>query len=238
LTAKEDIYEKDRADNEKSDVHEGAEDTKIPPVEGRLKDKDSLEPMPDVLMSPDAEATMDDAKDLPLRGAHGRQPSLSLQSKMRSSSFRKSSISHGAASPPIVNFKVSALPPLSPDCDSVHEVFRKQAVRLDELERDNRRLEKELEEVNARRKKSEEQLEDLREASVDVVELKDRLQKSEHQAADVERLVGYTHLTLSCNSNSQHSNFADRKLRSLRCSVRDRTSNQSHIAVVSPFQDH
>jgi DNA repair exonuclease SbcCD ATPase subunit len=145
--------------------------------------------MPDAPGSLESETTQENTKELLSRGAHSRQPSISLQSKMRSSSFRNSSISHGAASPPIAAFK-SALPPLSPDDDSIHEVFRKQASRLEELERDNKRLEKQLEDANARRKKSEEQLEDLREASVEVVELKDRLEKAEQQATEINKLVG------------------------------------------------
>ncbi|KAN0083512.1 hypothetical protein V8E54_002600 [Elaphomyces granulatus] len=145
----------------------------------------ATEPMPDAPTSLGDENVI----ELPMRSPHDREPSLSLQSKMRSSSFRKTSISHGATSPPpVASLKSPPLPPLNPDGDSVHEVFRKQAARLDELEKDNRRLEKELEDANARRRRTEEQLEDLRDTSVEVVELKDKLGKAEEKTAEIEKL--------------------------------------------------
>ncbi|KAF5854872.1 hypothetical protein ETB97_010946 [Aspergillus alliaceus] len=125
----------------------------------------------------------------PAKHGHGRQPSLSIQSKMRSSSFRKGSVSQGSASPsPSAMLKSPALPPLTADGESVHEVYRKQAGRIEEVERENRRLEKELEEVMGRWKKTEEQLEDMREASVDVVELRGKLEKAEVVVGEVEGL--------------------------------------------------
>lgn len=77
------------------------------------------------------------------------------------------------------------------------EVFRKQALRLEELERENRRLERELEDVGARWKKSEEKLEDLRDASGELVEVRDRLGRAEKRAEEVERLVSVLVLFLS-----------------------------------------
>ncbi|PIG87709.1 M protein repeat protein [Aspergillus arachidicola] len=120
---------------------------------------------------------------------HGRQPSLSIQSKMRSSSFRKGSVSQGSASPsPSAMLKSPSLPPLTADGESVHEVYRKQAGRIEEVEKENRRLEKELEEATNRWKKTEEQLEEFREASVDVAELKEKLAKAEEKVGEVEEL--------------------------------------------------
>ncbi|KMU75821.1 hypothetical protein CISG_05218 [Coccidioides immitis RMSCC 3703] len=86
----------------------------------------------------------------------------------------------GVKSPP--------LPPLSPDGNTAPELFRKQALRLEELERENKRLEQELETADARWKKSEEQLEDLREANTETVELKERLVTAEKKAEYVEKL--------------------------------------------------
>ncbi|PKY05074.1 hypothetical protein P168DRAFT_268023 [Aspergillus campestris IBT 28561] len=158
-----------------------------------------VEPMPDaptdVPTSPSPGADPQPASKLeaPSGGAHGRQPSLSIQSKMRSSSFRKNSVSQGSnnnnlAQSPSTTIKSPSLPPLSADGDSVHEVYKKQASRIEDLEKDNKRLEKELEEASGRWRKTEEQLEDLREASVDVAELKDKLAKAEQKAGDVEEL--------------------------------------------------
>lgn len=180
---------------EKPDEPEKHDELEKPDEEKREDKSDketATEPMLDAPTSPGPDAT--DVKELPSRGAHARQPSLSAQSKMRSSSFRKSSISQGApAASSLGSLKSPPLPPLSPDTEHVHEVFRKQAARLEELEKENKRLERELEDANARRLKSEEQLEDLREASVEVVELKDRLEKAEKQVAEIEKLVRYTY---------------------------------------------
>jgi archaellum component FlaC len=78
----------------------------------------------------------------------------------------------------------------------VHEVYRKQAGRIEELERENKRLEKEVEDVTGRFKKTEDQLEDLREASVDVAELRERLRVAEGKVGGVEELVCFIHLSL------------------------------------------
>ncbi|KAM5475532.1 hypothetical protein MauCBS54593_001223 [Microsporum audouinii] len=117
---------------------------------------------------------------------HGRQPSISVQSKLRSSSFRQdsklpgvSTSSSGIKSPTL---------PLSPDGSTAPEMFRKQAIRLEELEKENKRLEKEVEMTSAKWKKSEEQLDDLREASTETIELKAKLAKAEMQAEEVEKL--------------------------------------------------
>ncbi|KAG0154262.1 hypothetical protein PDIDSM_1642 [Penicillium digitatum] len=149
------------------------------------------EPMPPAPTSPDPEA-----EPLPVRldtprAGHGRQPSLSIQSKMRSSSFRKTSISHGSTSPsPSAALKSPAqsLPPLTGDGESVHEVFRKQSTKIEELEKENKRLEKELSDETMRWRKTEEQVEDLREASVDGVVLREQLKKAEEKVASIESM--------------------------------------------------
>lgn len=149
--------------------------------------------MPEAPTSPGPEADPGSVKEDTVSDARRRQPSLSVQSKMRSSSFRKSSVSYGSSSPnPLATIKSPPLPPLTPDGDSVQEVYRKQASRIEELEKENKKLEKDLEEANGRWKKTEEQLEDLREASVDVEELKDKLNKAEEKASEIDKLVsGY-----------------------------------------------
>ncbi|KAG4031793.1 hypothetical protein MFRU_008g01520 [Monilinia fructicola] len=83
---------------------------------------------------------------------HGRSPSLSVQSKLRSSSFRQAS---GPLSPEIA---------FSPSGDTAPDIYRKQALRIEDLERENRRLSKEAVDSEKRWKKAEEELEDLREA--------------------------------------------------------------------------
>ncbi|CEJ56554.1 hypothetical protein PMG11_02757 [Penicillium brasilianum] len=148
-----------------------------------------VEPMPPAPTSPGPETESQPARlDTP-RAGHGRQPSLSIQSKMRSSSFRKTSISQGSApSPSALKTSPQPLPPLTGDGDSVHEVFRKQSTKIEELERDNKRLEKELSDATTRWRKTEDQLEDLREASVDGAELRERLKQAEEKVASIEAL--------------------------------------------------
>ncbi|KAJ5924320.1 hypothetical protein N7466_008507 [Penicillium verhagenii] len=149
-----------------------------------------VEPMPPAPGSPDPDAEPQPARlDTP-RAGHTRAPSLSIQSKMRSSSFRKTSVSQGSHSPSPINFKSPppSLPPLTGDGDSVHEVFRKQSMRIEELEKDNKRMENELGDATARWRKTEDQLEDLREASVDGAELREKLKDAEEKAAGIESL--------------------------------------------------
>lgn len=151
-----------------------------------------VEPMPPAPTSPGPETEAQSARlDTP-RAGHTRQPSLSIQSKMRSSSFRKTSVSHGSPSPsPAATLKSppQSLPPLTGDGESAHEVFQKQSTRISELEKDNKRMEKELADATSRWRKTEDQLEDLRESSVDVPELKEQLKKAEEKAASIETLV-------------------------------------------------
>ena len=100
---------------------------------------------------------------------------------MRSSSFRRSSASQGS--------KSSTLPPLSGEEGSVQEVYRKHTTRIEELEKDNKRLEKELQDANGHWRKTEDQLQDLREANVDTAELRQRLDKAEQKTGEIEALV-------------------------------------------------
>lgn len=149
-----------------------------------------VEPMPPAPTSPDPDAEPQPRFDAP-RAGHGRQPSLSIQSKMRSSSFRKTSVSQGSVSPSPSTLKSppQSLPPLTGDGDSVHEVFRKQSTRIEDLEKENKRIEKELSDATSRWRKTEDQLEDMREASVDGAELREKLKQAEEKVASTESLV-------------------------------------------------
>ncbi|CAI7613242.1 unnamed protein product [Penicillium bialowiezense] len=149
-----------------------------------------VEPMPPAPTSPGSDAEPLPMLDTP-RAGHARQPSLSIQSKMRSSSFRKTSVSQGSVSPSpssALKSPAQSLPPLTGDGESVHEVFRKQSTKIEELEKENKRLEKDLSDATTRWRKTEEQVEDLREASVDGAELKEQLKKAEEQVAGIEAL--------------------------------------------------
>ena len=122
--------------------------------------------------------------------SHARQPSLSVQSKMRSSSFRQGPQSQAPLSPTFsASGKPLSLPPLSPEGGTMTEIYRKQAARLEQLEKDNRRLDKELQLTDARRKKAEEEVEDLRDAKGEVVALQERAHRAQQQEETLEKLV-------------------------------------------------
>ncbi len=149
---------------------------------------------PETVTSPDAitteeghpgVSTEDSISSPGTRGRmHGRQPSLSIQSKMRSDSFRRTSTA-GPLSPGATS---GALPTLSPDGETMNDIYRKQALRLEELERDNKRLEKEATDGEARWRRSEEELEELREASGEASALKTQVKKAEEAQSVIAEL--------------------------------------------------
>ncbi|KAK0107386.1 hypothetical protein ONS95_004078 [Cadophora gregata] len=106
-----------------------------------------------------------------------QQPSLSLQSKMRSSSFRYSS---GGPLSPSYGF--------SPEGDTAPDIHRKQAVRIEELEKENKRLAKEASDGERRWKKAEEELEDLREADDESTKGNKNLTSNPASSSELERL--------------------------------------------------
>lgn len=114
---------------------------------------------------------------------HDRQSSLSLQSKIRSDSFRRTST--GGPLSPSANH--GALTTLTPDTEVMTDIYRKQALRLEELEKENARLEKDVKDGEARWRGSEEELEELREAVGEASALK--LQASDAQEARSEIMV-------------------------------------------------
>jgi hypothetical protein len=120
------------------------------------------------------------------RGPHGRQPSLSLQSKIRSTSFRRTS-THGPLSPTSASLE---LPPLTPDGDTMPDIYRKQALRIEELDRENRRLEREVQDGEVRWRKSEEELEELREASgeSEMFRVQEMKRKVEEREREIQKL--------------------------------------------------
>ena len=145
------------------------------------EEADSKEPVVDSI--PEDEAAEPGAS----RPGHGRQASLSIQSKLRSSSFRRTS--NGPASPAAgLKSPPLDLPPMTPDSSTITDIYRKQAARLEELERDNKRLEKEASDGEARWRKSEEELEELREASTEAVTLRDKAKKGEDAQREIEKL--------------------------------------------------
>ncbi|KAK5116963.1 hypothetical protein LTR62_006684 [Meristemomyces frigidus] len=95
----------------------------------------------------DADAEADDAAE------PERQPSLPLQSKQRSESFRQGALDPGA---------------------EVQDLYKKQAARIEELEKETLAYKEQQEESAARLAKTEEELENVRAGSSDVAELRSK----------------------------------------------------------------
>ncbi|KAI0434453.1 hypothetical protein F5Y09DRAFT_328323 [Xylaria sp. FL1042] len=96
---------------------------------------------------PTPEAAVEDVAEEPASPTQAA-PSLSQQSKLRSSSFRQGPLS----------------PTLSPEGETAADIYRKQVARIEDLEKENKRLAKEAADAERRYKKAEEELADLQEA--------------------------------------------------------------------------
>jgi predicted nucleic acid-binding Zn-ribbon protein len=72
------------------------------------------------------------------------------------------------------------------------DIYRKQALRLEELDRENKRLEREVRDGEARWRKSEEELEELREASgeSEVLRVQEMKRKVEEREREIDSLRG------------------------------------------------
>lgn len=162
-----------------SNTEETPEETPPPEYVADVEDDAGAAPHDD-----DTKSAEEPAGELPTTPySHQRKPSLSVQSKMRSSSFRQSLTS------PLPSTPGSRAPSFDPEEDTAPEIYRKQAARIEELERENKRLAKEAIEGEKRWKKAEEELEDLREADGSRSELKTESETSSRSADELNRLV-------------------------------------------------
>ncbi|KAL9132169.1 MAG: hypothetical protein Q9217_000103 [Psora testacea] len=144
--------------------------------------------LPEMKDENELEKQAEDSPLAPAKPLHNRQPSLSVQSKMRSSSFRRSSLSQTPLSPDANGTKSPDLPVFSPNGESVPSMYRKQAARLEELEKENRRLGIELQDAERKWKRTDEELEELRGASGEVAELKSRAQRLDAQLEELNKV--------------------------------------------------
>lgn len=97
----------------------------------------------------------DKLEDKASESSPSETPSLAQQSKLRSTSFRAGSLaSPGPMSPG----------PFSPEGDTAPDIYRKHVARIEELEKENKRITKEVADSEKRWKKAEEELADLRES--------------------------------------------------------------------------
>lgn len=139
---------------------ESVEDTpEAPPSDDKAADE-ALEESP--VKEPEPlleEPPKDDSEEL----SPSATPSLAQQSKLRSTSFRAGSIPSGGASSP-VPFSPG---PFSPDGDTAPEIYRKHVAKIEDLEKENKRLAKEASDSEKRWQKAEEELADIRDADGD-----------------------------------------------------------------------
>ncbi|WPH02552.1 Hypothetical protein R9X50_00541700 [Acrodontium crateriforme] len=104
--------------------------------------------------------------------------SESMRSKERSESFKK-------GSPTIATDLKSQTNPLSPSLE-VQELYKKQAARIEELEKESRGLKEQKEEGASRLAKAEEELETLRESSSDIDGLKAKAKEADRLSTELE----------------------------------------------------
>jgi hypothetical protein len=114
----------------------------------------AFEPVEATSASPAPAEDEDEPSELAVsKPSHGRKPSVAIESRQRSESFFRSGAPGG---------------PLSPGGGVTGEVYREQQQKIEELEKDNKRLASEIEDNRNRWKKGEEELEELREGRGDV----------------------------------------------------------------------
>ena len=127
--------------------------------------------------NPAEEDTKDELQPMsPTQGTASR----AQQSKARSASFRQPSIS-GPLSPGL----------FSPEGETAPEIYRKHVARIEELEKENKRLAKEAADTEKRWQKAEEELADLRERDGDATG-----KKVSGSSGEVEKLVSLLITTL------------------------------------------
>jgi len=188
---KDDKADDNTASEEKADgEQEEAVDTKDDLAKPEAVD--STEPAPEAESSkPKVDGDNDEKAETESPKVE-HQPSLTLQSRQRSESFRKQS---GVVSP---GLKAPTLPPLDSESE-VQEVYRKQATRIEELERENKSLKETQMEDAAKRSKTEEELEKLREDSGQMAELRSKASTADDRVKEVEKLVcAYTSPVHEC----------------------------------------
>ena len=81
-----------------------------------------------------------------------KEPSLAEKSRMRSASFRDGSAT--TAQPPTS----PSANPRSPDGDTAPDIYRKHVARIEELEKENKRLSREVTEAKRRWERAEDEL--------------------------------------------------------------------------------
>ncbi|KAL6922159.1 hypothetical protein ACHAPO_002919 [Fusarium lateritium] len=101
----------------------------------------------------DSDSDSDSESDSDDENSPAATPSLAQQSKLRSTSFRAGSTPSGGAASPF-----------SPNSETAPDIYRKHLARIEELEKENKRLSKDAADSEKRWQKAENELADIREA--------------------------------------------------------------------------
>ncbi|PVI05229.1 hypothetical protein DM02DRAFT_610828 [Periconia macrospinosa] len=121
----------------------------------------------------------EDPSELPsAKPAHGRKPSVAVESRQRSASFYRGGASGTPTDPA----------PVTPGGGVTGDIYREQAQKIEELERENKRLAGEVEEGQARWRKGEEELEEMREGRADAALAIERGKEADKLKTEVESL--------------------------------------------------
>jgi hypothetical protein len=196
-----------KAGAKKTDKAEEEQPEPFPPAEVSKTEEETKDATPstspaaaDDVTAAEGEQADDggDVPDLNIVKSHGRQPSLSVQSKMRSASFRQGSISGGPLSPSHM---------FSPEGDTAPDIYKKQHLKIEELEKENKRLAKEASDGEKRWKKAEQELEELREAEDDST-VQNRGPSADEGSEEVAKLVRFLDLG-TINSNLYDLEFGN-----------------------------
>ncbi|KAI5235915.1 hypothetical protein E4T43_08950 [Aureobasidium subglaciale] len=177
MEEKEDTAAETPADNEAPDA-----DTDAPTEDKPIEDTSAVADTAEEASEETGEEKVEDitAEEAPSeRPSHERKPSQSEQSRQRSASFRQNS---GLTSPSLS--KSPALPPINAE-DEVQDIYRKQASRIEELEKEN----KAHQDTQFKLQKAEDELEQLRESSGDVAELKTKAALADKRHDEIEKLT-------------------------------------------------
>lgn len=130
---------------------------------------------------------------------HARKPSVSVESRMRSESFRRASLTKSPLSPVANGPKSPTLPALNADGESMTEIYRKQASRVDELEKENRRLAKEAREAESRWRALESELEEIRESTSGNADIRSKASRVDALEEELSKLVSCINPVLKCS---------------------------------------
>jgi hypothetical protein len=180
---------KGKKTSKKDDTKDEEENPEVTSPTAEEQAGPSEQPSTDVPEEKEEEAAADNDKavddDKTDETSPSSTPSLAQQSKLRSTSFRAGAA--GTTSPG----------PFSPEGETAPDIYRKQVARIEELEKENKKMLKDFADSEKRWKKAEDELAELREGDGEA-------STKSHNNDEVEKLVRVMSETcaLVLNTNS------------------------------------